>query len=227
VPRDGIEASLAAHAARMGGDVAPELVYLADQIRITDSMIAQGRITEPEQLIMRGRPVLARIRSALEVVVDDGVRDEKDTIVQSLRKKHESVPSRKAELSTALAAYADCCTLFQAELANLAGFDVALVEEATQIADALSASGNGPKVDTKSTVARRNRLVNMARTRIGKVRRIARFTFSDNPEIVSAFFSAFRREQKRGAKGSDEPEPTDDPVDQDPAPTPKPQDDPT
>lgn len=228
VPRDGVQASLAPHAARIGEDVAAELVYLADQIRVADSMIAQGRISEPEKLILRGRPILVRLRSALEVVVDDGVRDEKDTVVEALRKKHGSVPSRKAELSTALAAYADCCNLFRAELSNLAGFDLALIEEAAQIADALSASGIGTKVDTKSAMARRNRLVSVTRSRIAKVRRIARYTFSDHPDVVATFFSAFMREQRRGSKTNDETfEPNDDPVDQDPTPTPEPQDDPT
>lgn len=228
VPRDGVTVSLAPHAARLGGDVAPQIVYLADQVRIADSLIAQSRVTNPEKLMAKGQPILVRLRSALEVVVDDDVRDDKDTIVECLRKVHASVPARKADLASALAAYADACNLFEADLANLAGFDPKLVVQAAQVADALSASGNGTKTDTKVMIGRRNRLMGMIRTRLSKVRRIARFTFCDHPEIVALFFSAFLRDQRRGARlAQGAVDPSDDSVAPDPAPTPEPSDDPT
>ena len=227
VPRDGVPVTLAGHAARLGGDVAAQIVYLADQVRIADSIIAQSRVTDPEKLMAKGQPILVRLRSALEVVVDDGVRDDKDIVVESLRKAHDSVPGSKADMASALAAYADACNLLEADLADLAGFDPKLVVQAAEIADALSASGNATKTDTKSVIGRRNRLMGMIRTRLAKVRRIARFTFSDHPEVVAQFFSAFRRE-RRGAKGGQEPvDPSDDSVEPEPAPTPEPSDDPT
>lgn len=52
VPRDGVTVSLAPHAARLGGDVAPQIVYLADQVRIADSLIAQSRVTNPYDWVL-------------------------------------------------------------------------------------------------------------------------------------------------------------------------------
>lgn len=228
VPRDGAKFSLAPHADRLGGDVAAQIVYLVDHVRIAESLIAQSRVTDPEKLMAKGQPALVRMRSALEVIVDDDVRDDKDTVVESLRKAHASVPARKADLASALAAYADTCKLFAVELSGLDGFDPSVVVQAAQIADALSASGTSTKTDTKAAIGRRNRLMRMIRTRLAKVRKIARFTFSAHPEIVAVFFSAHLREQRRGAKASEEPvDPSDDSVEPDPAPTPEPSDDPT
>ena len=80
-PRGAITVSLAPHKRRIGGDVGPEIVYLVDQARIADSMVAQGRAAENDKLVERARFMLVRLRSAAEVVVDDGVRDGKDTLV--------------------------------------------------------------------------------------------------------------------------------------------------
>ncbi len=235
LPRDGIPVSLAPHEARIGGDVGPQIVYLVDQARISDSMVVQGRATDSDKLVERARFILVRLRSAAEVVVDDGVRDGKDTIVEALRQAHASIPSNIPALASALAAYVDVCRMLTSELATLDGFEPAMVDEGAEVADMLSARKATSKNElTRSALLRRNRLLQMIRDRLAKLRKIVRYAFASHPETMREFFSAFNRDTRRAQKRDDSTEPD---LDQEPidgidgstdeeAPMPEPNDDP-
>ncbi len=235
VPREGLPMSLEPHKKRLGGDVGPEIVYLVDQVRIADSMVAQGRVPVTDTVIERAQYVLARIRSGVEIVVDDGVRDGKDTLVESLRREHESAPANIPALASALAAYVDVGRVLQSDLADLAGFDLALLDEGAETADILSARKTVPKNGgARAAVLRRGRLLKLIRDRLGKVRKIARFTFGEHPDTAREFLSAYlrdkRRAQKRDASAEEVDElvrePGEDADDDVPDPQPAPNDDP-
>ena len=215
-PRDPIVQTFAAHKARMGGDVGPEIVYLVDQARLADSMVAQGRVSVSDTLVERARGMLTRLRSAVELVVDDEVRDDKHKLVEALRRAHDSVPANIPALASALAAYVDVCRVLCDELSDLDGFEPAMVDEAAEAADILSARTTRTKnLATRSARLRRNRLLDMIRRRIAKIRKVARFAFATYPDVVRELFSAYNRELRRaqrnrgaakGGKGSDEPD---------------------
>ncbi len=234
LPRDGMAVSLSPHQARIGGDVAPELVYLVDQLRVADSMVAQGRAAITDTLIERARYILVRVRSAIEVVVDDGVHDGKSTLVRALRKAHESAPASIPALASAVAAYVDAARVFTAELSTLDGFDLAMLDEGAEAADTLSARKTATKNNgVRGAILRRGRLLQLIRVRLAKIRKIVRFAFASHPEAVREFFSAYNREVRRANRKAGAPDDVDDLDDDssdgtegDSAPTPAPKDDP-
>jgi len=229
-PSQDLPASLAAHVDRLGGDVAPELLYLADEARLAEDKLVQEAGEDSKELRARGRRVLVEIRSACEVVVDDGVRDEKDTLVEGLRKKHDSHPKTVTALANALASYLGAARSLMAELKGLADFDLAVLEEAQEIVDSLLDRVGGQSNDALRTVrVRRNRIIQLIADRKRRVRKVARFVFRHYPAILQDVTSAFNRSRRdRRDEPSDEIDDIDDSIeDETPAPTPEPSDDPT
>jgi len=223
-PRDGVETGFIHFRDRLGGDVPAMLVYLVDELSKCENMLAQEGAEESDALPKRGYEVLVEIRSACEVVVDDGVTDEKDKLVLGLRKKHESHPKSLGGLALALAGYASAGQSLVASLSSLHGFDIALLEEAKKIADLLLGRGIGSSDGMRSVRARRNRLVAVIQKHLKRSRKLARFVFRKYPSILRDMASAFHR--TRRSRDEAEPEPGDEDLDED-APTPEPSDDPT
>ncbi len=201
---DGIDACLAPHERRLGGDPGPELLYLADQCRRADAMLVQGSLPSGDALPSRAQKLLTEIRYACEVVVDDGIGDNKDVLVVGLRKQHDSAPKTIAEVTNALASYVTAARSLRAELSGLAGFNMANLDAAQAVVDHLL--GRGTSTSTRATRIRRNRLLAMIRNRVTRVRKVARFTFRDYPDILREVASAHNRERRRAAKGGESEE---------------------
>lgn len=231
-PTQDLPASFAAHIDRIGGDVAPELLFLADEARLAEDKLAQEQGEDSRELQARGRRALVEIRSACEVVVDDGVRDEKDTLVEGLRKKHDSHPKTVTALANALASYVGAARSLATELRDLADFDVRIIDDAQEMVDSLLDRVGGQTNDALRTVrTRRNRILLLIADRKRRVRKVARFVFRYYPAVLQEVASAFNRSRRADRRG----EPTEDPIDdldgptddETPAPTPEPSDDPT
>ena len=86
---------------------------------------------------------------------------------------------------------------------------------------------------TRSALLRRNRLLQMIRDRLAKLRKIVRYAFASHPETMREFFSAFNRDTRRAQKRDDsiEPDLDQEPIDgidgsTDEDPMPEPNDDP-
>ena len=87
------------------------------------------------------------------------------------------------------------------ELSSLAGFDMKILDEAQEVVDHLLARGNGASNDaTRATRIRRNRLLAVMYSRVSTVRKVARFTFRNYPDILREAASAAHRERRRMAK---------------------------
>lgn len=212
---DGLDACLAPHKRRLGGDPAPELVYLADPCRQADAMLVQGSLASGDSFPMRAQKLLTEIRTACEVVVDDEVEDKKDVLIVALRKQHASKPTTVGDLTNALASYVTAARSLSPELSELAGFTMSSVEAAQGVVDHLL--GRGMASSTRTTRIRRNRLLVMIRNRVAKIRKVARFTFRNYPDILRETASAYSRERRRSAKreegeGDEDilPEPTEE-----------------
>jgi len=200
-PVEGIDACLAPHEARLGGDPGPQLVFLTDQFRQADAMLVQGSLPTGDPLQPLAQKQLTEIRSACEVVVDDGVQDKKDVMVVALRKQHASAPKTVGELTNALASYVTAARSLSAELEALPGFDMRVLDAAQNTVDHLLGRGNGASNEaTRPTRIRRNRLLSMIRARVATIRKVGKFAFRNYPDILREMASAYNRDRRRAAK---------------------------
>ncbi len=200
-PVEGIDACLAPHEARLGGDPGPQLVFLTDQFRQADAMLVQRSLPSGDPLPPLAQKQLTEIRSACEVVVDDGVQDKKDVMVVALRKQHASAPKTVGELTNALASYVTAARSLSAELDELAGFDMRVLDAAQNTVDHLLGRGNGASNEaTRPTRIRRNRLLAMIRARVATIRKVGKFTFRNHPDLLREMASAYNRDRRRAAK---------------------------
>ena len=65
--RADIGASFAPHKARLGGDVAPVMIFLVDELRLCEDMLAQDGGEDSAVVPNRGYVLLVEIRSACEI----------------------------------------------------------------------------------------------------------------------------------------------------------------
>lgn len=231
-PRGKVSVGLAPHAPRLGGDIAAQILYLCKLGKEGEILVEQGRTPIDDVVIKRGLTVFRRLRSALDVVVDDGVQDKKDVAIAALKRQHESSPRTFATLASGLEAYAAMGTTLAADLATLHGFEMSMIDEATSIAGILvSRAGTTPTVSSAPLVARRDAILGLIRARVQKLRRVMRFAFSEYPSLLKATASTHDRERRRASKAKpvkpteDETEPKPKPSPHKPTPVDDPSDD--
>jgi len=200
VPRGNVKESLAPHAARLGGDIAAQILLLCKLGAEAEILASQGRVPTHDGTVQRGVVVFRRLRMALEVVVEDGIEDQKDVAVAALRRQHQGTPKTIAKLASGLAAYAGMCRTLATELRALPGFDMALIDEASSIAGLLVSRSAAPRTATSTIGARRNAIVALVRARTKKLRLVLRYTFADHPSILKSAASAHHRERRRASK---------------------------
>ncbi|WP_437276837.1 hypothetical protein WME90_37130 [Sorangium sp. So ce375] len=162
----------------------------------------------------RGQLVLDEITATLEWLFDDGVVDENDARLAKLGQAHAGDPSTADALALALDDYAALAAPQREAMDGLGGFDVAMLDEATELAAALRAhpaqsAALGEKA--REALVLRNKVIGLLNARISTVRAAARFVFRDRPEIVREATSTYERrrraEAKRRAKKVDAPAP--------------------
>jgi hypothetical protein len=225
VPRGIVKESLAPHAARLGGDIAAQILLLCKLGAEAEILASQGRVPTHDGTVQRGVVVFRRLRMALEVLVEDGIEDQKDVAVAALRRQHQGTPKTIAKLASGLAAYAGMCRTLATELRALPGFDMALIDEASSIAGLLVSRSAAPRTATSTIGARRNAIVALVRARAKKLRLVLRYTFADHPSILKSAASAHHRERRRASKEKGpkpdalpspaQPAPVDGPTDED------------
>ena len=219
--------ALSRYARRIGGEVAAELIHLVDLAEHARDDSKQTMTLRDETEIARARYVLREVRLAVELVVDDGVQDEKDVIFASLQKEHPTDPPTIDTLAAALGAYVRFGQKVRDELSEIPDFDMALLDEGDLLRDALRVRGTLGGQATTARTARdlRNAYLELIRVRLAKIRRVVRYAYRASPDIVREATSAFLREKRRserkpGEEGSPDdddalPTPSDDAVDGD------------
>jgi hypothetical protein len=152
---------------------------------------------------------LVEIRTAGEVVVDDGIEDEKDVLMRGLRKKHASYPKSQAAIANALASYVTAARSLSADLSDLEGFDMTLIDRAQSMADALMGRPT-TSTDMRSVRQRRNRIAALLRVLVNRTRKLGRFVFRHHPEVVREMASTFHRNRRIAERGQGAADDTDD-----------------
>ena len=199
-PRPPVMVSLVAQKKRLGAEVCVELVYLTEKIRELETLLSQGKAASAEKLMARGTALMRRMRRALDVIVDDGVTDEKDVAVEALRREHELPPTSQLALIDALKAYCGTCRTLAPELGELEGFDMAIVDEATKIAGALLSHTVGVQPQGLNKLRKeRNSMLALMRDRVAKLRKVMAFVFDEHPEVVRATASEYGRNRRRAS----------------------------
>ncbi len=199
-PRPPVMVSLVAQKKRLGADMCVELVYLTEKIRELETLLSQGKAASAEKLMARGTALMRRMRRALDVVVDDGVTDEKDVAVEALRREHEMPPTSQLALIDALKAYCGTCRTLAPELGELEGFDMAILDEATKVAGALLSHTVGVQPQGLTKLRKdRNSMLSLMRDRVAKLRKVMAFVFDEHPEVVRATASEYGRNKRRAS----------------------------
>jgi hypothetical protein len=148
--------------------------------------------------------VMSEIRSTLEFLFDDGKHDEADVQLENLRAAFADSASQDA-MALALEGYSELAGRHRDALAKIDGFEITLIEEARQLAEALRQQSAAALIRTtpdaqRQALSLRNRLLMLLLERVKRVRRTAAYVFRNHPEIVRKFTSAYERRRRTAQK---------------------------
>jgi hypothetical protein len=147
----------------------------------------------------RARFVLREIVTALEWLFDDGVEDERDAKLAKVSSAHAGDPDSMDAVATQLATYGALAREVRKDLEALGAFQIALLDEAGQLAEALvQRPATGRERDPKEAEALvlRNRVGTLLVQKIRLVRGAARFVFRHHPEVIREANSAYERRKR-------------------------------
>ena len=149
----------------------------------------------------RAQFVLRELRSGLGFLFDDNVIDDDDARLERLAAAYDQAFSQD-DVAAALDAYATFAALNRAKLTGLGGFDVAVIDEAPQLAKNLRERSGDRLVTTpggeeRAALDLRNRLVTLLWDRMSRVRAAARYVFRHQPELTRKVTSAYQRRRRQ------------------------------
>jgi hypothetical protein len=158
----------------------------------------------PVQTDVRARAefVLSEIKSALEWWLDDGIDDDRDRQLESLKAEHADGSASADAVATELLDYAALARQEAAGLEGLGGFDIAMIDEAETLARQLRERPTTPvsPENTRRALDIRNRVATILVDKMNLVRAAARFVFRNQPEIARLCTSAFERRRRRAQR---------------------------
>lgn len=162
----------------------------------------------------RAQYVSDEIEAVLEWYFDDGVEDEKDVQLAAVQKAHEDKSTSADALASRCEDFAALGRKHKDGISGLGGFDVALLDEADQLAKALREHPTGPNnADSPTTKAAlvRNQIANLLHARMGTLRSAARFVFRESPDIIREATSAYDRRRRAAARRNAAKKPAEPP----------------
>lgn len=198
---------LAQAGSKLSPSVGSEILELQDALQTahTDYLLTVA----PAQADVRARAefVLSEITAALEWWLDDGVDDERDKQLASLKAEHADGSMSLDSLAAELADYAALANQEAKGLEGLGGFDIALIAEAESLSRQLRERPTTPAApeNTRRALDLRNRIGTLLVDRMGQVRAAARFVFRNFPEIYREATSAFERRRRTARKNKPNP----------------------
>jgi hypothetical protein len=151
----------------------------------------------------RARFVLSEITATLEWLFDDGVEDENDERLAAVAQAHRDDPETNDALAGELEDYAALARRHEKQMKGLGGFDVALIDEAKQLAARLRQAPASPAVlseEARRALGKRNRLLTLLSQRMARVRSAARFVFRNHAEVIREATSAYDRRRRAEAR---------------------------
>ncbi len=179
-----------------------EVLSLREAIQEAQAKYVMASAPREGQPLPRMRYVLGEMRSALAFLFDDGVRDVRDVQLERLASSKVGSLRSAAGLLTRLYQYATLANMHRAELDGLGGFDVALIDEAFALTDAMTRlEPSIPLAELPSgALDLRQRLSALLADRMNAVRSAARFVFRRTPAIVREATSAHERRRAVAAR---------------------------
>lgn len=151
----------------------------------------------------RARHVLREIVTALEWLFDDGVEDERDAKLAKVSAAHAGDPETLDAVALQLKSYGALAREYRKDLESLGAFQMGLLDEAGQLAEALTsrpAAGKERDAKESETLVLRNRVGTLLTQRIRLVRGAARFVFRHHPEVIREASSAYERRKRADAR---------------------------
>ena len=158
----------------------------------------------PVQTDVRARAefVLSEIKAALEWWLDDGVEDDRDRQLESLKAEHADGSASADAMAAELVDYAALARQEAKGLEGLGGFDSGMIPEAETLARQLRERPTTPvsPENTRRALDIRNRVATLLVDRMNLVRSAARFVFRNQPDIVRLSTSAFERRRRKAQR---------------------------
>ena len=153
-----------------------------------------------EAPVDRAEFLLSEIRQCLEFLFDDGMDDERDAELARLSESHSNTSSHDA-LALSLEGFAYFGNRFREELGKLPEFDVAMLDEALEVANRLREQSAIELSSTaqdrqKQLLSLRNRYITLLTEKMNTARRAARFVFRNHPEVARLFSSSYERKRR-------------------------------
>ena len=158
----------------------------------------------PVQTDVRARAelVLSELKSALEWWLDDGIDDDRDRQLESLKAEHADGSASADAIAAELADYTALARQESKGLEGLGGFDVAMITEGEALVRQLRERPTTPvsPENTRRALDIRNRVATLLVDRVNLVRSAARFVFRNQPDIVRLSTSAFERRRRKALR---------------------------
>lgn len=184
--------------ARLTESIAAELLALTAEARRLRrvAMFAKPDVTG-EADVARAEFIIDEVESSLEWLFDDGVQDEKDDALDTVRTEHEDAGDTLPEVATRLEDWLALGTPYIADIDGVGDFDAKLFKEGAELVIKLRAMPEQNATSARSeAIAQRNRYLNLIAERVARVRSSARHVFRAYPEIARLATSAHGRRKR-------------------------------
>jgi chromosome segregation ATPase len=172
---------------------------MACQYIQSQAMFAKGSSPKKKQHIERGALVVERLSRALEFILEDDLEEPADEILRIAKARYAENASQ-AQLAQSLSDFAALAESLKERLAKLQGFNLALIEEAKELAAQVVKEAAQPGVQASQDIQLRDRLLTLLAKRLASVRRAVRYVFEDHPDIIRLVTSVYQRHRRLAAK---------------------------
>lgn len=187
---------------KLAPEMPDEILALVEQVQqaqVEYVLAATPNLTKDK--LARAGFLVDELDAALDWLFDDGVEDEKDAQLATLKSTTESDAIDAQAIL--LGQYAALARPHAAALHGVGGFDAAYIDEAAALGKellALPPRAGPPSEAARDAIVRRNRLLQLLQLRVNLVRASARFVFRRFPEIVRESTSAYARNRRAAAR---------------------------
>lgn len=189
----GLVSAVGAHFAATAPD---DLVALVKELTDAQThyrlLVGKGRAAP----IDRAQWVLSEIRATLTWVFEGGAAGDQEQQLLALAEAHDAAQSQDA-VAAALFEYAELAARNREAIQGVGGFDVAWIEEARALGQALREASAGPaealKPEIRAALELRNRLGILLYNRMQTARAAFRFVFRHHPDIARKASSTYER----------------------------------
>lgn len=199
---DGSRPGLNVVAKLLNRETADEIESLVRAARVvhTSLLYPAEETDEHRRNVERAQFLVTEIGAACEFVLNDGVDEPADEALATA-KARASADGTYGTLVQTVADYSGLADGLRARLAELADFDVGLIDEAKTLAGTLSTAGPGRKgVEPNKDVELRNRLFALIGERVGRIRSAAQYVYRNHPEVARRATSVYQRQKRLEAR---------------------------